>query len=119
MSKLLSIEECTDCKYHCSGNSKLFRCCSTGREFDDEFDKFPIWCPLEDTALVKAVTKMNLKPGDHLVVNFKDDISLTDDDWTRLREGLEKQFPDNKILILQGDIELSIRRRTYKGREIA
>ena len=57
------------------------------------------------------VRKLNLQPGEVLVVTIKSD-ELTEDSMYQLRRGLMGYFPNNKVIVLgtgsEGSIDLTV-----------
>lgn len=59
------------------------------------------------------VRKLNLQPGEVLIVTIKSD-ELTEDSMYQLRRGLMGYFPNNKVLVMgvgsEGNIDLTVAR---------
>lgn len=60
------------------------------------------------------VQRLNLKPGEVLVVQLKGD-EFTDFDANSLREGFERLIPNNKVAILTVPKEANIELTTLEG----
>lgn len=56
-------------------------------------------------ALVSEVSRLSMRPGDKLVVKVRD---LSQDRCKRIEAALNPHFPDTKILVCDGDTELSV-----------
>jgi hypothetical protein len=56
-------------------------------------------------ALVTEVSRLSLKPGDKLVVKAP---KLTTDAVEMIKAQLEPRFPDNEILVCDGDVDISV-----------
>jgi hypothetical protein len=52
------------------------------------------------------ISKMDLKPGDFIVVRFRRALSGKQVDC--LRESLKGVLPDNKILVFEGEVDLAV-----------
>lgn len=52
------------------------------------------------------ISKMELKPGEFLVMRFKRHISQKEAD--NLRENVRGFLPNNKVLVFDGDVDLSV-----------
>jgi hypothetical protein len=52
------------------------------------------------------ISKMELKPGDFLIARFKR--QLSQQQAAGLRERLKDVLPNNKVLVFEGDVDLSV-----------